>query len=73
MINEILFALTFVYGTLKFLTLTNMFHTTLNGIIKTFLPNRKVISKWIDVVFFYFCLCYQAWFWYKVIFVTNPI
>lgn len=66
---NILLAITFVYGVLRLLTFTKLFNQALVGIISSVLtePNGKnpfgVLLIILDVTFFYFSLCFQAWYW----------
>ena len=65
MIQQILLAITFVYGPLYLLTRTTFFKSHLDRFIETIHPAEKypAILKWLDLLFFYFSLIYQAWFW----------
>jgi len=65
---KILLALTFVFGVIRMISLTKLFDTTLIGIIPTLFNynSRKGIGmlfERLDVWFFYFSLCFQAWYW----------
>ena len=65
MIQQILLAITFVYGPLYLITRTKIFTTFLVGIIESISPFEKTfnLSKWLQIIFFYFSLCYQSWYW----------
>ena len=64
MIFDILFAVTFVFGVIQLLTKTIFFDTSFNGIIETLWPTKiKSFFKWVDVLFFVFCLLYQSFWW----------
>ena len=65
---KILLVLTFVYGVLRLLTHTKIFNTNIVGILESIFGSRKYawyygLFLWIDMVFFYFSLCYQSYFW----------
>lgn len=64
----ILLVITFVYGVLRLLTHTKLFDTNLVGILDSILPlNEKNpwygVAHWLSTIFFYFSLCFQAWYW----------
>lgn len=65
MIQQILLAITFVYGPIYLLTNTKIFTTVLVGIIESLSPFEKSsnLSKYLQMLFFYFSLCYQSWYW----------
>ena len=65
MIQQILLAITFVYGPIYLLTRTTFFNNHLDRLIESIHPAEKypAVLKWLDFSFFYFSLCYQAWFW----------
>lgn len=67
---NVLLALTFVYGVLRLLTFTKLFDARLVGILESVFPennSRKTLFrgfvKWIDILFLYFSLVFQAWYW----------
>lgn len=65
---KILLVLTFVYGVLKLLTHTKIFNRNLVGILESILIMRQSswyygLVLWLDMLFFYFSLCYQAYYW----------
>ena len=65
---KILLVLTFVYGVLKLLSHTKIFNTHLVGILRSIMPVNEKNSiygliTWIDILFFYFSLCYQSYYW----------
>ena len=64
MLDQILFAVTFVFGVVSLLTKTKVFDTTLGGLLDT-LYWRKLhpFFKWIDVLIFLFSLGYQSVYW----------
>jgi len=65
----ILLVVTFVYGVLRLLTHTKLFNAQLVGIFESVLPltNAKLwvqgLFNWLSMIFFYFSLCFQAWYW----------
>lgn len=64
MTQQILLAITFVYGPLYLITLLNIFNKHLGSITVSINPFKDIgIIKWIGIVFFYFSLCYQSWYW----------
>jgi len=65
---EILLAITFVFGVVYLLTLTKLFNTSLSLIFNALLPYKEnsVFGRFLRLLgvwFFYFSLCFQAWFW----------
>lgn len=65
---KILLVLTFVYGVLKLLTHTKIFNKNLVGVLESILIMRESswyygLVLWLDMLFFYFSLCYQAYYW----------
>lgn len=65
---KILLVLTFVYGVLKLLTHTKIFNKNLVGVLESILIMRQSswyygLVLWLDMLFFYFSLCYQAYYW----------
>lgn len=65
---KILLVLTFVYGVLNLLTHTKIFNRNLVGILESTLIMRQStwyrgLVLWLDMLFFYFSLCYQAYYW----------
>jgi len=65
---EILLAITFVFGVVYLLTLTKLFNTSLSLIFNALLPINEKTSfgrflRLVGVWFFYFSLCFQAWYW----------
>lgn len=68
MFTTILLPLTFVFGIIYLLTLTKLFDTRLSTIFLAFIPHEddtlfKKILVLFGTWFFYFSLCYQAWYW----------
>jgi hypothetical protein len=59
----ILLAITFVFGTLRFLTLTKVFDTQLQGLFKSYVLNNKFWNI-LDVLIFHFSLVFQAYYWF---------
>lgn len=64
---NILLAITFVFGVLHFLTFTKIFDRNL-GLIMTIIfgmDTEKLPKLWVilQLWFFYFSLCFQAWYW----------
>lgn len=67
---NVLLALTFVYGVLYLLTYTKVFNVRLVGILASIFPEntgKKTLFRafviWVDMLFFYFSLVFQAWYW----------
>jgi len=65
---NVLLALTFVYGVIRLLTFTKLFDKHLTTIIESVLPysGKHWIARlfaWLDNLFFYFSLVFQAWYW----------
>lgn len=65
---KILLVLTFVYGVLRLLTHTKIFNKNLVGVLESILIMRQStwyygLVLWLDMLFFYFSLCYQAYYW----------
>jgi len=64
-----LLIVTFVYGVLRLLTHTKLFDKHLVGIVESVLPLTNSASwvqsfaHWLSTLFFYFSLCFQAWYW----------
>lgn len=58
----ILLAITFVFGTLRFLTLTKVFDTQLQSLFKSYVLNNKFWNI-LDVLIFHFSLVFQAYYW----------
>lgn len=59
---KILLAITFVFGVLKFITLTRLFDERLSNLFKSY----GLISKFwniVDVLIFHFSLVFQAYYW----------
>lgn len=65
MIQQILLAITFVYGPIYLLTLTKLFDSQLKHIFSSITGKdaRIRIFKVLEIWFFYFSLCYQSWYW----------
>ena len=64
----LLLVLTFVFGVVHLLTLTKLFNQHLSFILTAIIPHKenstfgnicRVLGTW----FFYFSLCFQAWYW----------
>lgn len=76
MTTMILLVLTFVFGVVHLLTLTKVFDKNLAYITEVLLPvnSKTLFGKFLNLLgvwFFYFSLCYQAWFWiFSKFFVT---
>lgn len=64
-LNILLLAVTLVYGPLRFLTLLRAFDARLTSIIDSLVPFviKNQIVLWVDTLFFYSSLIYQAYFW----------
>ena len=67
---KVLLALTFVYGVLFLLSYTKIFEVRLVGIMASVFPennSKKTLFRgfvrWIDILFLYFSLVFQAWYW----------
>jgi hypothetical protein len=65
---KILLVLTFVYGVLRLFTYVKIFDHKLVGILESTLIMRQSswyrgLVLWLDMLFFYFSLCYQAYYW----------
>ena len=65
---KILLVLTFVYGVLRLLTHSKLFTTHLVGLLESITVWKKDrwyngLIIWLDMLFFYFSLCYQVYFW----------
>jgi len=65
---ELLLAITFVFGVLRLLTHTKAFNVNLVGIFLAFIPTKSdtMFDQVLDLFgtwFFYFSLCFQAWYW----------
>lgn len=65
---EILLALTFVFGVVHLLTMTKIFNAHLVFIFNAFIPHREKttfgsVCRLLGTWFFYFSLCFQAWYW----------
>ena len=65
---EILLAITFVFGVVYLLTLTQLFKTEMSLILNALVPHneKSVFGRFCQLVgvwFFYFSLCFQAWWW----------
>lgn len=64
---NILLSITFVFGVLHLLTFTRIFDRNL-GLIMTIILGKdtdKLPTIWVilQLWFFYFSLCFQAWYW----------
>ena len=65
---DILLAITFVYGVIRLFTFTKLFNKTLVGLIESIIPTKPGtifggLCIWIDMLFFYFSLIFQVWYW----------
>lgn len=64
-----LLSITFVYGVIRLLSFTKIFNTRLVGLIESIFtePNSKtnlgLLLIILDVIFFYFSLVFQSWYW----------
>jgi len=68
-------AITFVFGVLKFLTLTKVFNTGMVGILTVLFGNKStdkaygykymfiMLMHHLNTLFFYCSLVFQAWYW----------
>lgn len=67
MINTILFTFTFIFGTLRLLSYTQIFKASFPGILDLLVPVKlSNFIKWLDnVIIFYACIAYQVWFWFS--------
>lgn len=61
---KILLAITFVFGVIRLLTTTKIFDSKMNHILTCigFNNDYKIIAS-LEVLFYIFCLCFQAWYW----------
>lgn len=65
---KILLAITFIFGIVHLLTLTKIFKANLVYIFNAIIPHNEdtitgAIFKILGAWFFYFSLCFQAWYW----------
>lgn len=60
---KILLAITFVFGVLKWLTYLKIFDLRLGNPFSALTFLDAPFWKFLDVWFFYFSLCFQAWYW----------
>lgn len=65
----IIFAITFVLGTLRLLTWTKLFHTRFDNTIHALLGIEEVnrFVSWLQNVVYIGSLCYQTYFLYNLI------
>lgn len=59
---KILLAVTFVFGTLRLITLTKLFDAQLNNVFESYSLGAK-IWRILDIFIFQFSLCFQAYYW----------
>jgi hypothetical protein len=74
-ILQLLLAITFVFGVLKFLTMTKVFETGIVGILTVLFGDKStnkaygymymfiMFVRHFNMLFFYFSLIFQAWYW----------
>lgn len=61
---KILLALTFVFGPLRFITITKLFDSKMNHICDSIgISTNKNIMNLLQVWFYIFSLCFQAYYW----------
>jgi hypothetical protein len=65
---KILLAITFVFGVLQFLSVLKVFNISLSLITRAIIPHNEktLFGKFMEILgvwFFYFSLCFQAWYW----------
>jgi len=66
--TQVLLAITFVFGVVFLLTRTKVFSANLSYIFNILIPHNedsffgKILSI-LNMWFFYFSLCFQAWYW----------
>lgn len=67
--EAIIFAITFVFGTLKLLTWSKLFHTKFENTIHVLLgiEEKKRFLIWLENVAYMGSLCYQVYFFYNII------
>jgi hypothetical protein len=64
MIQEILFAITFIFGVFTPLTWTKIFDKQINGLFDVvYWAKTHVFFKWLDVIIFLLSLGYQSVYW----------
>lgn len=63
MIQQILLAITFVYGPIHLLTTSKLFNGYLYLFTKSLSLKDRKITNFINRVIFYFSLCYQSYYW----------
>ena len=59
---KILLAIIFVFGILRFISLTKLFDIQLSTLFKSYTLNNKFWNV-LDVFIFQFSLCFQAYYW----------
>lgn len=59
---KILLAITFVFGTLRLITLTKLFDSQLNNVFESYSLDAK-IWRILDIFIFQFSLCFQSYYW----------
>ena len=62
MIHQILLSITFVYGPLYLLFISHPFKVRMETILISILPSHNKIFIYLGNLFFYFSLCYQAYY-----------
>ena len=61
---KILLAITFVYGIIQLLTQLKIFKHTLYNILESLSPwENKPWMQYLDILFRYFSLVFQAYYW----------
>lgn len=65
MTQQILLAITFVYGPLYLITKLTIFKVSIIGFFDSLNPSKNTIRlfNYLDTLIFYFSLCYQSWYW----------
>lgn len=63
MIETVLFVITFVFGTIKLLSLTKMFDIKTHGLVEAVSPfSLNEFWTYVNTLAFYASLCYQTYF-----------
>jgi hypothetical protein len=64
MLDQIIFAITFVFGPISLLTRTKLFYTFVGGILDTiYWRTSNKFMKWLDLMIFITSLGYQSIYW----------
>ena len=71
--EAILFAITFVFGTLRLLTWSKLFHTQFDNTIHVLLgvTDKTKLLVWLENALYIGSLLYQVYFFYNLILGTN--